>query len=73
MHGHRHVDWAGACGALKVVSAPSPVMGPESRDTHYYVHARTIGPGGRVSLFAPERVEIAAGDAAQPPDCGQLR
>ena len=26
MHGHRHVDWIGACGALKVVSAPSPVM-----------------------------------------------
>ncbi len=66
MHGHRHVDWAGACGALKVVSAPSPVMGPESRATHFYVHALTVGPGGRVSLFAPERVEIAAGAAAQP-------
>ena len=24
MHGHRHVDWIGACGELKVVSAPSP-------------------------------------------------
>ncbi len=66
MHGHRHVDWAGACGALKVASAPSPVMGPESRATHFYVHALTVGPGGRVSLFQPERVEIATGAAAQP-------
>ena len=24
MHGHRHVDWIGACGALRIVSAPSP-------------------------------------------------
>ena len=24
MHGHRHVDWIGACGDLKIVSAPSP-------------------------------------------------
>ncbi len=45
MHGHRHVDWVGACGALKVVSAPSPVMGPESRATHFYVHALTVAPG----------------------------
>ena len=28
MHGHRHVDWIGACGELKIVSAPSPVMAP---------------------------------------------
>ena len=60
MHGHRHVDWTGACGALKVVSAPSPVMGPESRATHFYVHALTVAPGGRISLHPPERVEIAA-------------
>ena len=66
MHGHRHIDWAGACGALKVVSAPSPVMGPENCATHFYVHALTVGPGGRVGLFAPERVNIAAGAAAQP-------
>ena len=66
MHGHRHVDWSGACGALKVVSAPSPVMGPESRATHFYVHALTVGPGGRVSLHAPERVDLAAETAVQP-------
>ncbi|RBP11985.1 calcineurin-like phosphoesterase family protein [Roseiarcus fermentans] len=58
MHGHRHVDWTGACGALTVVSAPSPVMGPEGRGTHFYVQALTVGAGGRVSLLAPQRVEI---------------
>ena len=68
MHGHRHVDWVGACGALKVVSAPSPVMGPENRATHFYVHALTVAPGGRVSLLQPERVEIADAEAAQPPE-----
>ena len=66
MHGHRHVDWSGACGALAVVSAPSPVMGPASRATHFYVHALTVGPGGRVSLHAPERVDLPAETAAQP-------
>jgi 3',5'-cyclic AMP phosphodiesterase CpdA len=68
MHGHRHVDWMGACGALKVVSAPSPVMGPENRATHFYVHALTVAPGGRVNLNQPERIEIAAAEAAQPPE-----
>jgi len=28
MHGHRHIDWIGSCGRLKIISAPSPVMGP---------------------------------------------
>ena len=46
MHGHRHVDWMGKCGALTIVSAPSPVMGPESRDTHFYVQALTVGADG---------------------------
>ena len=26
MHGHRHVDWIGECGGVRIVSAPSPVM-----------------------------------------------
>jgi hypothetical protein len=56
----------GACGALTVVSAPSPVMGPENRATHFYVHELTVAPGGRVSLHQPERIEIAPEEAAQP-------
>ena len=45
MHGHRHVDWIGACGKLKIVSAPSPVMAPDSKPTHFYVHALGSGAG----------------------------
>ena len=26
MHAHRHVDWIGECGGVRIVSAPSPVM-----------------------------------------------
>jgi 3',5'-cyclic AMP phosphodiesterase CpdA len=65
MHGHRHVDWVGACGPLTIVSAPSPIMGPESSATHFYVHALAIGANGRVSLFAPERVELTTEPDAQ--------
>ena len=40
MHGHRHVDWIGACGGLKIVSAPSPVMGATTKaDPFPYPHA----------------------------------
>jgi hypothetical protein len=63
MHGHRHVDWIGACGKLKIVSAPSPVMAPETESTHFYIHALAAGPDGRVRLLAPERVVIDATDA----------
>jgi predicted MPP superfamily phosphohydrolase len=60
MHGHRHVDWIGACGKLKIVSAPSPVMVPDSEPTHFYVHALGSGAGGRLALMAPERIDLAA-------------
>ena len=58
MHGHRHVDWIGACGRLKIVSAPSPVMAPESEPTHSYVHTLGPGPGGSLALMPPERIDI---------------
>jgi hypothetical protein len=63
MHGHRHVDWIGACGKLKIVSAPSPVMAPQSLPTHFYVHALGLGPDGRVRLHHPERIDLAAAEA----------
>jgi hypothetical protein len=66
MHGHRHIDWVGACGALTIVSAPSPVMASEARATHFHVHALTVGPGGQVRLIAPERVDLAAESLLQP-------
>ncbi|MBV9460984.1 MAG: metallophosphoesterase [Bradyrhizobium sp.] len=56
MHGHRHIDWIGACGTLKIVSAPSPVM---NGDGYFYVHRLTRGPNGGLCLAEPERVEIA--------------
>jgi hypothetical protein len=60
MHGHRHIDWIGACGRLKIVSAPSPVMAPDDKLTHFYVHAVAAGPDGSIRLLEPERVDIAA-------------
>ena len=60
MHGHRHIDWIGTCGALKIISAPSPVMdATDDATTHFYIHALTAGPDGRLGLPPPERVEIA--------------
>jgi len=65
MHGHRHIDWIGACGKLKIVSAPSPVMGAtDEAPTYFHIHTLTAGPGGQVCLLAPERVDIAGADAA---------
>ena len=60
MHGHRHIDWIGACGALKIVSAPSPVMsGDENADGYFYIHRLMRGPNGSLCLAEPERIEIA--------------
>jgi hypothetical protein len=51
MHGHRHIDWIGACGKLKIVSAPSPVMGAtDPAPTYFHIHTLTAGPGGRACL-----------------------
>ena len=44
MHGHRHIDWIGACGSLKIISAPSPVMGANNEAaTHFHIHTLTLG------------------------------
>jgi hypothetical protein len=60
MHGHRHVDWIGRCGLLKIISAPSPVMGStDDAPTHFHIHTLVARPDGRISLLAPERVDIA--------------
>jgi hypothetical protein len=59
MHGHRHVDWIGACGRLKVVSAPSPVMAPDSKPTHFYIHTLAAAPDGGLALLKPIRIDLA--------------
>lgn len=66
MHGHRHVDWIGACGALTILSAPSPVMGTtDEAPAHFYIHTLAAQPDGRLQLLPPTRVDIAG--AAGPP------
>ena len=59
MHGHRHIDWIGACMGLTIVSAPSPVM--EAREdgvTHFYIHTLQRRPDGQLTLAKPEAIEI---------------
>jgi hypothetical protein len=67
MHGHRHVDWIGACGGLKIISAPSPVMIPEGADAHFYVHTLAFGLDGELRLLQPDRIVVAADLAAVRP------
>ena len=52
MHGHRHIDWIGACGAMKIISAPSPVMGAtDDTATDFYIHTLAAGPDGRLAFL----------------------
>jgi 3',5'-cyclic AMP phosphodiesterase CpdA len=63
MHGHRHIDWIGECGSLRIVSAPSPVMdATDAEPTCFHIHTLAAGPDGRLALLPPERVEIAGED-----------
>jgi Calcineurin-like phosphoesterase len=60
MHGHRHIDWIGTCGLLRIVSAPSPVMGStDEASTYFLIHTLSAGADGDVRLLSPERVVIA--------------
>ncbi len=59
MHGHRHIDWIGACGGLLIVSAPSPVMqATDDCDTYFYVHTLAVGTDGKLRLLEPERIDL---------------
>jgi hypothetical protein len=58
MHGHRHIDWIGRCGELKLISAPSPVMGCPDEATHFHVHSLAAAPDGSIRLFAPQRIDL---------------
>jgi hypothetical protein len=66
MHGHRHIDWIGECGHIKILSAPSPVMGAKDDEpTHFHIHTLARDPEGRLHLLPGERIDIA-GEAAAP-------
>jgi hypothetical protein len=59
MHGHRHVDWIGQLGGLRIVSAPSPVMnGRDDQATYFLIH--TLGSDGRgnIALMQPQRIDM---------------
>jgi hypothetical protein len=60
MHGHRHIDWIGECGSVRIVSAPSPVMeATDDEPTCFHIHTLAAGPGGRLCLLPSERIDIA--------------
>lgn len=60
MHGHRHIDWIGRCGPLRIVSAPSPVMeATDDQPTSFYIHTLAAAPDGGLALLEPHRVDIA--------------
>jgi len=63
MHGHRHIDWIGHCGRLKIVSGPSPVMGRPAGPTYFYVHMLSPAADGSLRLLQPEPVVIEAASA----------
>ena len=66
MHGHRHIDWVGQCGGVKILSAPSPIMGGKDHEpTHLHIHTLAAGPGGQINLLPSEQVDIA-GQKTQP-------
>jgi len=59
MHGHRHIDWMGACGDLLILSAPSAVMPAKgTTDLYFYVHTIGIDAAGHIGLAEPMRLEI---------------
>jgi len=59
MHGHRHIDWIGTCGGVRIVSAPSPVMeATNSEATFFYIHRLATDPQRGLCLLEPERVDI---------------
>ncbi|NIX75627.1 metallophosphoesterase [Microvirga sp. c23x22] len=60
MHGHRHIDWIGECGGLRIVSAPSPVMESKNGEASYfYLHTFFTDAEGKLCMTSPERIVIA--------------
>ncbi|MFI0847262.1 metallophosphoesterase family protein [Mesorhizobium sp. IMUNJ 23232] len=59
MHGHRHIDWIGHCGALRIISAPSPVMESTGEDTTcFHIHMLGLDENRALTLLPPERVGV---------------
>jgi 3',5'-cyclic AMP phosphodiesterase CpdA len=63
LHGHRHIDWIGACGPLRIISAPSPVMGgTDDRPTRFHIHRFQPAAAGRLAVLPPQ-TEVVSGEA----------
>jgi hypothetical protein len=57
-HGHRHTEWIGQCGGVRIVSASSPVMDPaRNGSVSFLIHTLAVS-GGELKLAAPERLEV---------------
>lgn len=68
MHGHRHVDWLGRCGEVRIISGPSAVMGaPEAKASYFLIHT-FHGGDGKLSIAAPQRVNLPAISRSREPD-----
>jgi hypothetical protein len=64
MHGHRHIDWVGAAGRLRIVSAPSPVMeAREGDETSFLIHRLVATRDGGLGLAQPQRIVVPGSDA----------
>ncbi|MGY6567538.1 MAG: metallophosphoesterase family protein [Salinarimonas sp.] len=60
LHGHRHIDWIGACGDTRIISAPSPVMSP-LEIPYFYVHRFGPEPDGALAMLKPQRLDVDTG------------
>jgi hypothetical protein len=57
-HGHRHTEWIGQSGGVRIVSASSPVMdATENGSASFFVHTLAVSHG-ELKLAMPERVEV---------------
>jgi len=58
-HGHRHIDWIGECAGLRIVSAPSAVMGDaEDHSAGFYIHTLAASADGHLILLPPQRIAV---------------
>lgn len=59
LHGHRHFDWMGTSGGLRILSAPSPVMGGRDDEARYFhIHALDRGADGALDWRGTTTVPI---------------
>lgn len=67
LHGHRHFDWMGMSGALRIASAPSPVMGaPDRPEGRFWIHALAPAADGSLAMLAPRPVIVPEPPPARP-------